>query len=494
MITDHPDILEGSSAQYLNFEVVDPEKWVPDGYVCVRVDSRGTGRSPGYLDPFTERETRDLYECIEWAAGQPWSDGRVGLSGISYLAINQWQVAALQPPHLTAICVWEGAGDLYRDAIYHGGILSTFADRWYSLIPQYGLGEGGGRNPHTGQLVCGDETFPADELRRRRADFGRLVREHPLLDELHRGRIFPDWSRVQVPVLSAGNWGGMGLHLRGSTRGFERAASRAKWLTMHDDTHFSLYYAQYGLDLQKRFFGHFLKGENTGWTEQPGVELRTRRADGSVRLRTAETWPLPETEWTRLYLDVSSGSLRTQPASGEASQSYQAGQGGLSFSYVCPRELEIAGPVAAKLHVESATADADLFLVLRAFAPDGTEVVFQGANDPRVPVAQGWLRASHRALDDAQSRPFLPVHEHDRAEPLNPGTMYELDVEILPTSLVLPAGYTLTLDVQGHDHAPGSFLHNDPLDRPADVYGGTVTLHTGPEHASYLLLPVIRSC
>ena len=110
-----------------------------------------------------------------------------------------------------------------------------------------------------------------------------------------------------------------------------------------------------------------------------------------------------------------------------------------------------------------------------------------------MPVAQGWLRASHRALDHEQSRPFLPVHRHDRAEPLNPGTVYELDVEILPTSLVPPAGYTLTLDVQGHDYGPGSFPHNDPRDRPADVYGGTVTLHTGPEHASCLLLPVIRS-
>jgi uncharacterized protein len=121
MVTDYPEILRGSSGEYLTFEVVDPEKCVPDGYVCVRVDTRGTGRSPGYLSPYSERETRDLYDCIEWATVQPWSNGRIGLSGISYLAINQWQVAALQPPHLTAICVWEGAGDSYRDAAYHGG-------------------------------------------------------------------------------------------------------------------------------------------------------------------------------------------------------------------------------------------------------------------------------------------------------------------------------------------------------------------------------------
>jgi len=75
MIADHPDVVEGSSGKYQNWELVDPEKWVPEGYVCVRVDSRGTGRSPGYLDPLSERETRDFYECIEWAAVQPWSNG-----------------------------------------------------------------------------------------------------------------------------------------------------------------------------------------------------------------------------------------------------------------------------------------------------------------------------------------------------------------------------------------------------------------------------------
>jgi predicted acyl esterase len=502
MVTDYPDILEGSSGAYHTYEVVDPEKWVPDGYACVRIDVRGTGRSPGYLDPFTERETLDLYESIEWAAEQPWSDGRIGLSGISYLAINQWQVAALQPPHLAAICVWEGAGDTYRDAFYHGGILSTFVDRWYGLVPQYGMGESAGRNPHTGQPVCGDETFTEEELRSRRADFGQLAREHPLLDAYHRAHVHPDWSRIRVPVLSAGNWGGMGLHLRGNTLGFEQAASGQKWLTMHEDTHFSLFYAQYGLDLQKRFFGHFLKDEDTGWDKQPRVELRTRHADGRIGLRSAEQWPLPETEWTRWYLDAADASMGPTPAPSGARADYPGGDGRLSFRHLCTSRTEIAGPLAAKLFIDSSTADADLFLVLRAFAPDGTEVVFQGTNDPVVPVAQGWLRASHRALDAERSRPFLPVHPHDRTQPLTPGQVYELDVEILPTSLVLPAGYTLALDVQGHDYihpgsgsgssaAPGSFPHNDPGSRPADVFGGTVTLHTGGAHGSYLLLPVV---
>lgn len=157
--------------------------------------------------------------------------------------------------------------------------------------------------------------------------------------------------------------------------------------------------------------------------------------------------------------------------------------------------------MAAKLYVASSTTDVDLFLVVRAFSPDGLEVVYQGAIEPHSPIAQGWLRASRRALDNVETRPFLPVHRHDRAEPLTAGTVYEVDVEIWPTSLVLPAGYTLTLDVQGHDYVypgasgfmtgSGPFVHKDPSDRPADVFGGKVTLHTGGRTKSYLLLPVI---
>jgi len=502
LISEYPEVLEESSGKYQNWEVVDPEKWVPDGYVCVRVDARGSGRSPGYLDLNSEREIHDLYLCIEWAAQQPWSSGRVGLNGISYLAMNQWRVAALQPPHLTAICVWEGAGDLYRDASYHGGIRSSFVAGWYgaTLATQYGVGEKGGRNPVTGQLICGDETFSDEDLAARRANFVQAVSEHPFLDEYYRSRA-TDWSRVGVPLLSAGNWGGQGLHLRGNTRGFELAASPDKWLEMHEDAHWSLFYARYGIDLQKRFFGHFLKAENTGWIEQPRVQLRTRHAEGHTEQRTASEWPLPQIEWARFYLDSTTCSMRMDEPVTDAARSYDAGQGQLSFTYICPERLEIAGPVAAKLYVESSTADLDLFLVLRAFSPEGTEIVYHGAIEPHSPIAHGWLRGSHRALDEGQSRPFLPVHRHDRAEPLTPTTVYEMDIEIWPTSLVLPAGYALTLDVQGHDYVlPGSsgfmtgsgpFVHKGSSDRPADVFRGKVTLHTGGENKSYLLLPVI---
>ena len=263
---DHPDALEGSSNKYKQWEVVDPEKWVPGGYACVRVDSRGAGRSPGYLDPFSQRETVDFSACIEWAGVQPWSNGKVGLTGISYYAINQWPVAARQPEHLAAICPFEGAADFYRDMSHHGGIYTTFWESWYDKqidVVQYGLGEDGPTNPNNGVLICGDETLSREQRLANRAPFGDDVKTRPIDSEWYRERS-ANWDRITVPLLSAGNWGGHGLHLRGNVEGFVRAASEQKWLEIHGNAHWAEFYTDYGVALQRRFFDHFLKGEDNG--------------------------------------------------------------------------------------------------------------------------------------------------------------------------------------------------------------------------------------
>jgi predicted acyl esterase len=507
MVSQHPDVEAGSSNRYQNWEVVDPEKWVPDGYVCVRVDSRGAGRSPGRLDPFCPRETRDLAACIEWAASQPWSSGKVGLNGISYYAMNQWHVASLRPRGLSAMCAWEGASDCYRDAARHGGILCTFFGNWYEMqvkTVQHGVGSRGPVNPNTGEQACGPETLSDEDLAARRADFSADVAAHPLDDDYHRARS-GDWERIDVPLLSAGNWGGHGLHLRGNVEGFVRSASRQKWLELHGLEHWTHFYTDYGVRLQKRFFGHFLKGEDTGWDEQPPVLLQVRHVDGSFRERPESEWPLARTDWTTLYLEPDGLTLSSEHQLEGAVEYDAQGEGIMFTGPPLERELELTGPAAAKLFVSSSTPDADLFLVLRAFDPSGEEVVFQGAIDPHAPVAQGWLRASHRKLDASLSKPYRPYHPHDEKQPLIPGDTYELDVEIWPTSLVLPAGYRLALTIRGTDfeyakaggerlttfrnelRGSGPFLHDDPGDRPPEVFGGTVIVHSG----SYVLLPFV---
>ena len=125
-----PPNLEEKQNEYMNWETVNPEWWVPRGYASVRVDGRGSGKSPGQCEPWSYAEAVDFYDAIEWAAAQPWCNGKVGLSGISYFAINQWFVANLQPPSLKAIIPWEGFADIYRDALFHGGILSVFMTNW----------------------------------------------------------------------------------------------------------------------------------------------------------------------------------------------------------------------------------------------------------------------------------------------------------------------------------------------------------------------------
>ena len=511
MAEKHPDVTAGSSNLYQSWEVVDPEKWVPHDYVCVRVDSRGTGCSPGFIDHFSPRETKDFYDCIEWAGVQPWSNGKVGLNGISYYGINQWHVASLQPPHLAAMCIWEGAADWYRDMTHHGGILSTFWENWYDMqvkTVQYGAGERGKRSRVHGELVCGPETLPESELARNRADFGAEIASHPMDDDYHKARS-PKWDKITTPLFSAANWGGQGLHPRGNFEGFVRAAAKQKWLEAHGIEHWTHFYTDYGREQQLRFFDRFLHGKKEGWVKQPKVLLQVRHIDKFVP-RAENEWPLKRTRWTKFYLDPSAMVLTTKRPSGSAQLKFAAMGDGLTFlTPPLAKDTEITGPSALKLFVSSSTSDADFFIVLRVLTGDLKEIVFQGAIDPHTPIAQGWLRASHRKLDKKLSKPYRPYHTHDEKQPLKKGQPVELDIEIWPTSIVVPAGYRVGLSVRGKDYEYGGvsggklsnfknelkgcgpFLHNDPRDRPPAIFNGTTSLHFGRGKTPYLLLPII---
>ena len=211
MTAAYPETAAASSNRYQAWEMVDPERWVRDGYACVRVDSRGSGRSPGVIDPFSPRETRDYYNCIEWAGVQEWSSGKVGLCGISYYAMNQWLVASLKPPHLAAMFAFEGAADCYRDTSRQGGILTTF---WRFLIDsqiltiQNGVGVRGYRSKVTGDLVSGPATFTTEHLASNYRDMFAAQKSNELDGQFYRERS-PDWSKVEVPFCSAGSWGGL---------------------------------------------------------------------------------------------------------------------------------------------------------------------------------------------------------------------------------------------------------------------------------------------
>jgi predicted acyl esterase len=432
------------------------------------------------------------------------------LNGISYYASSQWRAAALEPPHLAAICVWEGWSDYYRDGARHGGIACTFRKNWQEMqvvTVQHGRGSRGPKSRVTGELVCGDETLSDEELRRNRGDMWGNILSRPLIDDYYRERT-ADLSKVTVPLLSAANWGGQGLHTRGNFEGFAGAASKEKWLEVHGGSHWAPFYTDYGVGLQKRFFDHFLKGEDNGWDREPRVLLQVRHIDKFVP-RHENEWPLARTQWTRYYLDLEKRALTTTQPGRAAKIEYEGSSDGVTFSTPpLEREMEITGPSALKLFLSSSTSDADVFAVVRVFDREDREVVFQGALDPHTPIAQGWLRASHRKLDEKRSRPYRPWHTHDEIQPLTPGEKVELDVEIWPTSIVVPAGYRLALTIRGKDYeyegeaavlsnmknpmrGCGPFVHDDPQDRPPEVFGGRVTLHADEAKRPFLLLPIV---
>jgi len=498
-----PPDLEETANPYMNWETVNPLWWVPRGYIALRVDGRGSGKSPGRTDPWSSSEARDFYDAIEWAARQPWSNGRVGTNGISYYAMTQWLVASLRPPSLKAMIPWEGAADMYRDFGYHGGIFSFgFATNWWNNhMAHHLLGK-----PQASSADAFSTPWLWDYM-------------HNNLDgEWWRGRR-ATWENIDIPLYSAGNWSGMGLHLRGNTEGYLRAASRRKKLRIHAGTHYHSFYSEEGRRDQLRFFDHWLKGIDTGVMRESPVKLLIRKGGhGNYEWRTENEWPIRRTRWTRLFLDLGArrrdgeeiGTLaldaprKAQSISYSASGMTKAGVAsaswtstalagslpdmGVSFeSSALEQDTEVTGPVTLVLWVSSTTEDMDVFATLRNIGPDGEDVFEMGQQSQPVPVAKGWLRASHRALDSNLSLPWRPYHSHQERTSLKPREVVRMDIEIWPTCMVFSKGHRIRLDVQPRDGV-GSFPYTH---YSADYNTGTNVIHTGGSRASHLLLPVI---
>ena len=320
-------------------------------------------------------------------------------------------------------------------------------------------------------------------------------------------------------MVSVGNWSGMGLHLRGNTEAFMRAASPHKKLRIQAGTHVHPFYTEEGRRDQLRFLDYWLKGIDNGVMDEPPVKLAIRKGHDEIEWRYEHEWPLERTRWTKLYLDLSpsspggvTGSLvaanpaapgaRSYPAtslgsmgSTSAASSQVMGGGipagmGVSFETPpLPDDLEVTGPLAAVLWVSSSTEDMDLFLTLRNIDADGREVLETGQQGAPVPVAKGWLRVSHRELDPELSLPYRPYHRHKRRLYLTPGEIVEVQVEIWPTSMVFRRGHRIRLDIQPRDGVgSASYMHYH-----ADYNSGTNTIHAGGDTPSYLLLPIIPS-
>ena len=503
-----PADLEEKANPYMTWETMNPLWWVPRGYICVRIDTRGSGKSPGLSDPGGWQETLDFYDAIEWTARQPWCSGNIGTAGISYHATTQWRVAGLQPPSLKAIIPWEGWGDGYRDSAFHGGIFQLYyLATWYATqMAHHLLGEPQEYNP---------DAFRNERL------FQYM--QHSLDTGWWDNRS-AQWDKIKVPMFSAGNWSGHNLHLRGNTEGFVRAASKHKKLRIHTGTHYHAFYTEEGRRDQLRWFDYWLKGIDTGIMDEPPVKLLIRTGGGGMndyKFRFENEWPLKRTQWTRFYLRADQkkpapepmsceGSLLKQAPAKRAALTYSAT--GVSHAGVASAsstmlaagathrigvsfetgpmkaDTEVTGPIKLVLWVSSTQKDMDIFATIRNIGPDGKDVWEVGQQGQQVPVAKGWLRASHRKLDPKMSLPYRPYHAHNERWWLKPGVPVECEIEIWPACMVFGKGHRIRLDIQPRDGVGSApYLHYPA----AYNTGGENTVHTGGRMASYLLLPII---
>ncbi len=496
--------------QYENHESVNTSEWVPNGYVVIRIDSRGVCKSPGVQAPLSRQEAEDYYDAIEWAGVQPWSNGNVGLWGMSYVAMTQHNVASLQPSHLKAMIAQGTDSDPYNEYLYGGGLWDEAWWLWWWKI-------------WSGKNHCGE---------RRETDWMAQLKANPFDDPALYGPhsksfMRPDIEKATAPVWIVGPQNGAVIHQLGSSETFIRsAAAKAKKFDFVD-AWFPNCYREETVAEHMRYFDHWLKGEDNGAMDGPPVRVQVRTGDAAYYLLHENEWPIARTNYTRFYLDASpsswKGDERRQdllrishtPPTVENSKSYDAHltlgkpvpfpkghvggtprwSTGVSFvSDPMPEDMVLAGYMKVGLWVSSTSSDMDVHVSLRVIDEEDREVRYEAVVMPMDPehihpVGYGALKVSHRKLDSARTTEYWPVHTHAAADhsPLKNDEVVAIELGLNPSSALVRKGHRLRLDIQ-----PSA-----PAGVPSRAYdesyhsGATNTIYTGPQHQCYVQLPVV---
>jgi uncharacterized protein len=503
----NPDAL-----QYENHETVDTSVWVPQGYVCIRVDGRGVGKSPGLQAPWSVQEAEDYYDAIEWAGTQDWSNGNVGLWGMSYVAMTQHNVASLNPPHLKAMIAQGTDADIYNEALYGGGIFGEgFWTWWWKAW--------------TANNSCG---------KRKQTDWMERVMATPFNDPDAygpNGSIFmrPERSKATAPVWIVGPQIGAVIHQLGSSETYIHSTGVKAKRFDFIDSWFPYCYEGSTVSDHRRWFDHWLKGIDNGVAEEPPVRIQLRTGNGGYRLIEDQTWPIAGTEYRRWYLDATPSEWqgdgrRTDlmrvvdaPPASAASASYSAevelGQPmlspmgpvggpprwstGISFvSEPMNEDMAVIGYMKAGLWVSASAADMDVFVSVRVLDEDGREIRYDAPAHPAhpifaAPVGHGLLKVSHRKLDEARTAEFWPVHTHLEADhaPLEGAEVVQIELGLNPATAMIRKGCRLRVDIQ--PYAPDGC----PTRAYDESYhkGATNTIYTGPEHPCFIQLPIVSA-
>lgn len=455
-------------SEFATFEQADPAFWVPNGYVVIAIDNRGMNLSEGDMALLNSLEADDYYDAIEWAGEQTWSNGNVGLNGVSYMAMNQWKVAELAPPHLKAIMPWEGFTDLYRDFAYHGGIGgNTFLEGWW----MFRILEN--KNPSAGLL-----------------DLYTEVQATPLLGTFYETHSPTNLGSIDVPAYVVASWPDHGLHTRGTLIGFEQLNSQYKWLEVHGRKKLEWYYSEEAQQRQLDFFDHFLAMRNDNILQQPKVTYEARTAYYQGETKFADDWPLPLSQSNSLFLSAAENQLVAQNPNSDTSASYLAmpsteeqpmsSDNKLIFTHRFDQKVEITGSMKLVLWISLQDAqDTDLFVGIQKHDVNGNIVYFHGNDLEEGQVANGWLRASHRELDTNKTSFTRPYHLHQQMLPIAAGEIVPVEIEIHPSSTIFDQGESLSVVIQGEDLAESGLEHDS-------ISQGKVTIHTGPSYPSRL--------
>lgn len=452
----------GTVSDMAKFEAADPAYWCRHGYAVANVDPRGVGNSEGDIASWGHEDARDGYDFVEWAAVQSWCNGRVTFFGNSGVAMVIWRIAAMQPPHLSCIAVWEATGDMYRESITNGGITRTCFEEMI-----------------LNSLAC--KSWMEDMV--------SMLKLHPYMDKYWETKI-PDWSKIRMPAYICA--GLCHFHLRGSFEGWRRIRSPKKWLRVHRDMEWPDTYNNENLEDLRKFYDRYLKDLHNGWEMTPKVRMDVMDAyeyDAAVR-RPEKAFPLKRTQYTKLYLDAANNALSETPVATVSEVEYDGKTGTASFGIKFQEDTELIGYMKLHTFIECRGHDnMDMFLWVKKYKADGTYVpVSCMGEDYR--GAWGYFSGKRRELDPKWSTDFQPVQAHWKDEPMEPGKVYEVDIEIYPHSRLWHKGEELRLEITG-EFIKTDWYEDGHLDFVTDNGTGRHVIHTGGQYESYLQIPVI---
>ena len=477
-------------------EAGDPNFFVRRGYVHVIANIRGTGKSGGKYPFLAPPEAQDGFEIIEWIAHQPWCNGNVGMFGVSYFAWIQQFIAALNPPHLKCLFGPWAATDLYRDSVYHGGILGHGFWRLLARESFYKCRAEGHSRKKLGdskfkeamdQVLQDEDIGAVPELVQilRNPDAGT----NPLLvDILLHPYDGPYWEErrvkyatIKVPAYIGACWGIYGLHLPGAFRSWENLKVPKKMI-IGPPSYLDrpLYQLQYE---SLRWFDYWLKGIDTKIMDEPPVRLFVM---GTNEWKEGNSWPLPGTKWTPFYLHENGLLLEREHWPNEGSDSFEDSPWGRGYLEYCSPRLventEVIGPIVLNLYASTTDDEVLWFISLREVDSQGNERV----------LTRGWLRGSHREVDPNRSKSWAAFHPHEKSEPLIPGKIYEFNIPIVPTGNLFKAGSRIKLKIACTDDQPKHRLEMIASGHLCRQSPSQITIYHNTEHPSHLLLPITR--